>query len=106
MLKIIDQFGAMVAPEVHDEDIDLLRAALIYARTEYPELDIESYVQRIESLAQRVRLELRDSVESSDILVTLNRVLFQEEGFSGNRDEYYDPRNSYLNEVLDRKIGI
>lgn len=106
MAKIIDQFAALMAPEVQDEDVDLLRAALTYACSEYPSLDVETNVGRVESLAQRVRRELHDSLEPRDMLATLNRVLFHEEGFRGNRDDYYDPRNSYLNEVLDRKTGI
>lgn len=105
-MKTIDQFAGLVAPDVPDEDIDLLRAALTYACSEYPNLDVETYVHRVETLARRVRQELKDSLEPRDILATLNQILFREEGFRGNRDDYYDPRNSYLNEVLDRKTGI
>ncbi len=106
MPKAIEEFAPLVAPEVQDEDIDLLRASLAYARAEYPALDVERYVAKIESLALRVRQELNDVLDEKTVLSTLNRVLFEEEGFHGNKDDYYDPRNSYLNEVLERKTGI
>lgn len=106
MRKTIDEFAALVAPEVQDEDIDLLRAALTYARAEYPNLDVESYVARVDVLAARVRQQLGESLETSAVLTTVNRVLFEEELFRGNKDDYYDPRNSYLNQVLERKTGI
>lgn len=105
MPKTIDDFAALVATEVGD-DIDLLRAALTYARAEYPKLDVELYVARVDALAHRVRDQLGDSLEPAVVLPTVNRVLFEEEKFRGNKDDYYDPRNSYLNEVLDRKMGI
>ena len=106
MLSSIEQFAALVSPEIQDEDIELLRAALTYARAEYPDLDIETYVARVDALARRVQEQLGESLEPKPVLATLNRVLFEEEGFHGNTDDYYDRRNSFLNEVLDRKTGI
>ncbi len=106
MPKVIQQFAALVAPAIQDEQIDVLRAALTYAEAEYPGLPIDTYVAKVESLAERVRHELREPVGVQDTLRTLNRVMFEEEGFHGNRDDYYDPRNSYLNEVLERRTGI
>ena len=103
---MVQQFAAFVAPEIPDEKIDLLGAALTYAKPEYPGLDPEEYVGRVEALAERVRQQLSDSLETAEVLKAINRVLFEEEGFHGNKDDYYDPRNSYINEVLDRKTGI
>lgn len=83
------------------------RAALLLALDEYPGLDLapyeavfDEYAARAASLAPSVDRDARAR------LVALRRVLFEEEGFHGNREEYYDVRNSYLNEVLERKLGI
>jgi regulator of sirC expression with transglutaminase-like and TPR domain len=99
-------FAALVGPNVPDERIDLARAALAIARTEYPDLDIEPYIARIYALAGRVRARMPDLGDPGETIAALNAVLFEEEGFRGNRTDYYDPRNSFLNDVLDRKLGI
>lgn len=98
-------FAALVG-RAEDERIDLLRAALLIARAEYPELKIEPYVAHVESLARRVCMQVPDFGDPNETIAALNRVLFEEEGFRGNREEYYDPRNSFLNDVIDRKLGI
>ncbi len=76
------------------------------ARAEYPELKAEPYVARIEALARRVSTQVPDFGDPNETISALNRVLFEEEGFRGNREDYYDPRNSFLNDVIDRKLGI
>ncbi len=103
---IAEAFGALVGPGVSDERTDLARAALIIARTEYPHLDPEPYIARIYQLAGRVRERVSSPGDAHDTIAALNSVLFDEEGFRGNREGYYDPRNSFLNDVLDRKLGI
>jgi len=99
-------FAALVGQEVEDERIDLVRAALTIAQTEYPDLAIDTYRGRIEDLARRVKRQVPDLGDPSESISALNRVLFEEEGFRGNGEDYYDPRNSFLNDVLDRKLGI
>jgi len=99
-------FVALVGQEVEDERIDLVRAALTIAQTEYPELDTNANCRRIEELAHRVKRQVPDLGDPSKSIAALNRVLFEEEGFRGNAEDYYDPRNSFLNDVLDRKLGI
>lgn len=99
-------FASLVGQGVEDERIDLVRAALAVAQTEYPELDVEIYCARIQDLAQRVKRLVPDIGDPSESMAALNRVLFEEEAFRGNTDDYYDPRNSFLNDVLDRKLGI
>ncbi len=89
-----------------DASIDLAGAALAIARSEYPDLDIPYYVARLEALASRLRGRMRNNPTAREVIALLNRLLFDEEGLRGNRDDYYDPRNSFLNEVLDRKLGI
>jgi len=99
-------FAAMVGQEVEDERIDLVRAALTIAQTEYPSVATDAYCGRIEQLARRVKRLVPDLGDPSESIAALNRVLFEEEGFRGNAEDYYDPRNSFLNDVLDRKLGI
>jgi len=103
---ITADFTALVSAQIEDDRIDLLRAALTIARTEYPELDIENYVTRVEALASKVRSQLVPNFSVMDLISTINRVLFREIGFRGNREDYYDPRNSFLNDVLERRLGI
>ncbi len=102
----VNGFAALVEPAHEDASIDLASAALAIARTEYPRLDVSYYVGRLEALEGRVRGRMRSSPTAREAITLLNRVLFDEEGLRGNRDDYYDPRNSFLNDVLDRKLGI
>jgi regulator of sirC expression with transglutaminase-like and TPR domain len=99
-------FTTLVEPAQEDASIDLAAAALAIARTEYPLLDAEYYLGRLEALANRVKGRMRSNPTAHEAIALLNRVLFDEEGLRGNRDDYYDPRNSFLNDVLDRKLGI
>jgi len=88
-----------------DGCVDLARAALAIARWEYPALEVDAYVERLDGLARGVDGPRR----STDPLGRLHRLreyLFVEQGFAGNREEPYDPRNSFLNDVLDRRKGI
>jgi regulator of sirC expression with transglutaminase-like and TPR domain len=86
---------------------DLAAAAFAIARVEYPALDPVPYLDRLEDMASRASARLGPEViTSSESIAAFNEFLYDEEGFSGNRESYEDPRNSYLNEVLDRKTGI
>jgi len=98
------EFGDILRSE--DEDIDLARAALLIASTEYPELRVERELCRIGALAEGVVYRFADEDDPLFHINTLSEYLFDEIQFRGNHDEYYDPRNSYLNDVLDRKLGI
>jgi regulator of sirC expression with transglutaminase-like and TPR domain len=106
MNKVLDHFAALVNPDVPDEKIELLEAALTFARPEYPGLDSSKYRDIIDNFAHRVLQRRGLSEDPAHTIVSLNVVLFEEEGLAGNQAEFYDPRNSYLNEVLDRKLGI
>lgn len=99
----LEPFRALMAQA--DARIELARACLMIARDAYPELDMAHYLGQIERFGLRLRAQLAHSgVE--DKVIALNEFLFGELGFGGNVDSYYDPRNSYLNEVIDRRIGI
>ena len=98
------RFATLVARE--DHDVELAAAALAIAAEEYPQLLPEPYLRRIDLLAEHVRDRLANESAPLLILQELSRVLFEEEKFRGNADAYYDPRNSFLNDVLDRRVGI
>ena len=90
------------------QSIDLARAALIIARLEYPALEADPYVQRLDRLGDQARARVR-RISGRSIrarLTALNGLLFEDEGFSGNHQHYDDFRNSFLNIVLDRRLGI
>ncbi|MFB3815015.1 MAG: SirB1 family protein [Terriglobales bacterium] len=101
-----ESFALLVGRRVDDERIDLARAALSIAQTEYPDLNIPAYLRRIDELGARVRAHISELGEPTQTIPAMNEVLFAEENFRGNHDDYYDPRNSFLNDVLDRKLGI
>jgi regulator of sirC expression with transglutaminase-like and TPR domain len=82
------------------------RAALTIAMEEYPQLDVEAYLRRLDRLAARVEVLAGQDRSCQNLLDSLNQILFVEEGLRGNTEDYYDPRNSFVNEVLDRKQGI
>jgi regulator of sirC expression with transglutaminase-like and TPR domain len=89
-----------------ESDIDLVEAALLIAAHEYPGLDVAAYQSRMDRIALTLRDRLRRDIGPTEAILALNRYLFDELGFQGNALDYYDPRNSFLNEVLDRKLGI
>lgn len=92
--------------EARDEEIPLFRAALLIARDEYPELDLGYYEELCESWRQTIAPQVERAESPIGALQALNRFLFEELGFSGNDDDYYDPRNSYINDVFERRLGI
>ncbi len=98
------RFAAVVAQQVPEQSWGL--AALLVAAEEYPQLLPEPYLRRLDLLAERVRDRLDEETAPLVILQELSRVLFEEEGFRGNAEAYYDPRNSFLNDVLDRRVGV
>jgi regulator of sirC expression with transglutaminase-like and TPR domain len=103
---LIQAFAALVRSEIEDDRVDLLRAALTFSRIEDPQLDVEQYVNRVEELSQRAIAKVQDLDDPANVIAALNQVLFQEEMFRGNTVDYYSPRNSFLHDVLDRRLGI
>jgi regulator of sirC expression with transglutaminase-like and TPR domain len=85
-------------------DVDVAEVALLLAADEYPDLDFLAYLQQLDDLAERASSHVVGGLERS--VAGLARFLFEIEGFAGNTQDYYDPRNSYLNDVIDRKVGI
>lgn len=94
---------------LEDEQIDLEHAVFLLARFGYPELEIEPYRRELDQLAKGIgeRITGLDSHrDSREIVRLMNLALFEDEGFTGNFEDYYDPDNSYLNCVLERRTGI
>jgi regulator of sirC expression with transglutaminase-like and TPR domain len=89
-----------------DEAVDLAAASLLIACEEYPGLDLERYIARLDAMGDELRSRVRSGSGPPDVIATLNRLLFEEQGFHGNASDYYNPRNSFLNDVLDRRTGI
>lgn len=97
-------FAAEVArPEA---EMNLARAALLVAQEEYPQLPVELYLARLDQMAEEVKDRLADESAPMVVLEELTEMLFVRRRFKGNREAYYDPRNSFLNDVLDRGRGI
>jgi regulator of sirC expression with transglutaminase-like and TPR domain len=90
----------------NDEDIVLAEAALLYAKEEYPDLDIEKYIRKIDFLAEEIKKNIVLGSDPNVSISEINKYLFTVAGFRGNDEDYYDPKNSFLNDVLDRKQGI
>ena len=100
----LEAFGSVIGKQ--DARIDLARACLMIAQDAYPGLEVERYLGEIERMAIRLRGGLPAAGGAEERVAALNRFLFDDLGFWGNTEDYYDPRNSYLNDVIDRKTGI
>src|SRR5690606_29899060 len=97
--------GCITLAAPGEAPLPLLPAALLVARDEYAALDPQAYVARVQPHVDRLRVEV-DAIPSTALkMAAINRHLFQELGYTGNHDAYYDPRNSYLNKVLERRLG-
>ncbi|MEO5565232.1 MAG: SirB1 family protein [Luteimonas sp.] len=88
-----------------DEALPLLATALLIARDEYPRLDPDRYDALLQAHANEMRVAINEIDSLPLKMQAINRHLFDELGYAGNHDEYYDPRNSYLNEVFERRLG-
>jgi regulator of sirC expression with transglutaminase-like and TPR domain len=89
-----------------DSAVPLAEAALILACEEYPQLEISPYLDMLDNMAQVAAQTLHSGDSPVETIRKINTVLFENFGFRGATDDYYDPRNSFLNDVLDRRIGI
>jgi len=97
LLRALNEPGEALAPSM-----------LAIAGVEYPALEAGPYLQRLERMGEAAagRLQRHAGASAPILIATLNAYLYEELGFSGNREHYDDPRNSFLNEVLDRRLGI
>lgn len=89
-----------------DEDIKLLDAALLIAGDEYPDLEPAYYTDLCEQWHKQVSPQIERAVSQVEALQALNRFLYEEQGLAGNDEDFYDPRNNYINQVMERRLGI
>jgi len=89
-----------------DESVDLVLINLEIAGDVDPEVDPRACLAAIDAIADRVRARCPDSAGTLDVIAQINRALFVEDEYRGNTDDYFDPRNSYLNQVVERRLGI
>ncbi|HOX57588.1 MAG TPA: transglutaminase-like domain-containing protein [Verrucomicrobiota bacterium] len=89
----------------HGEEFDLEQGAWLFAQTQYPLINVEAYQAVLDGYADDLRCRYDAGAEPRQILATINGYLFGQLGFIGNEENYYDPDNSYLNRVLDSRMG-
>ncbi|ERT04754.1 tetratricopeptide repeat family protein [Lyngbya aestuarii BL J] len=89
-----------------NQQIDLAKAALYIAQEQFPELEAEDYLNALDEMAAEVLERLDEERYPLRVIQTLNQYLFEDLEFRGNDSNYYDPNNSYLNQVIDRRTGI
>ncbi len=89
-----------------DDQMELARGALLIAAESCPAIDIDACFESLDLLAAEARPIVAAGETALERVARLNAFLFDEKGFVGNRSDYYDPRNSFLNEVLERRTGI
>jgi regulator of sirC expression with transglutaminase-like and TPR domain len=99
----LEYFAALVQS---DEHFPLLEAAASLGQDEYPELDIQDVLDHVDQLSSRLKQRLPADAGALQKLRLLNKFFFEEQGFSGNLNNYYDPNNSYLHVVLRTRRGI
>jgi regulator of sirC expression with transglutaminase-like and TPR domain len=100
----LEQFSVEI--DRPDREIDLAKAALYIAQIEYPDLDIDRYLNIIDEMAAEVTKRLPETHYPLKVIQTIGRYLYTELNFHGNETDYYNPANSFLNDVLDRRTGI
>lgn len=89
-----------------DEQIDLAKAALCYAQAEEPDLNIQKYLSILDKIALEIKSHLPTELYPLKVIKAINFELFDGLGFQGNSKDYYDPDNSFLHKVIERKVGI
>jgi regulator of sirC expression with transglutaminase-like and TPR domain len=88
------------------EPVALARGALVIAKEEYPGLDVDQYLERLAELGREASRWMGAAANTVEQVQAVSRLLFEHHHFAGNQASYGDPRNSFLNEVLERKVGI
>ncbi len=91
---------------LEDEQINLAEAALLIAADEYPRLNVDFYLEKLDRFGDIARERAERARGAQGYAAALGAALFDELGFHGNRDKYFDPRNSFLNEVIELRTGI
>jgi regulator of sirC expression with transglutaminase-like and TPR domain len=87
------------------EELDIEEGALLLAQTQYPEINTLAYQALFDSYAADLREQVDLAAPAEQVIAVINHYLFEELGYHGNEENYYDPENSYLNRVVDRRTG-
>ncbi|MGV3773763.1 MAG: SirB1 family protein [Verrucomicrobiales bacterium] len=87
------------------EELDIEQGAFLLARTQYPDINLEAYGALFDCYAADLKQQIESANDAESIIATINSYIFDEHGFRGNEENYYDPDNSYLNQVVDRRTG-
>jgi len=92
---------------IRSKEFSLDRAALMIAKSlQYPLLDIDEHLQMLDAMGNELNNLIGSKKRPTEIIASINEYMFEKQGFKGNIEDYYDPRNSYLNDVIARKTGI
>jgi regulator of sirC expression with transglutaminase-like and TPR domain len=102
--KLEDELVCLAA--LSDEAMSLESGAFLIARYSYPSLDVARYREQLDTMAGEVRARIGHRASGEEAVNALNRYLFAEQGFKGNTKNYYEVENSYINCVMDRRVGI
>jgi regulator of sirC expression with transglutaminase-like and TPR domain len=89
----------------HGDELDLEEGIWMLAQTQYPDINISAYQALLDTYAAEIQERLKDETAPLEVLRVINAHLFEELGFTGNQENYYDPDNSYFNRVVDRRTG-
>ena len=89
----------------HGEELDVDQGSWLLAQTRYPDINVAAYQALFDSYAGDLRERIDFGARPDQILATINQYLYSELGFHGNEQNYYEPENSYLNRVIDRRTG-
>lgn len=89
-----------------DDEIPLFKTALGIALIEFPNLSLEEYEAKLAAIVEGARSRAEKAGSVKEKIMLLNKYLFEELGFKGNSEDYYNPSNSLLNQVIDRRTGI
>jgi len=107
MSQDFDPFVAEWVTFSSDPKYNLVEKCLKLAQIlEYPDLDIQMYIEKINEIAKSLKVLLSDVKNPTYLISMLNEHLFSRLGFHGDTSDYYDPKNNFLNQVLDKKSGI
>jgi regulator of sirC expression with transglutaminase-like and TPR domain len=103
-LRSQDEFARLLA--VPEEELDMAAASFQIACIAYPELAVDDYIQQLDKMGDEVAARLPENADPYRRIEAINHYLYGDLGFAGNDEDYYDPRNSFLNDVIDRGTGI
>ena len=96
----------LIALAATDDARSVAEGALWIAAEAHPGLDVSHWLARLDALAYRAAERVTSEMDVDQAAAAVSRFLFEDEGFRGNADDYYDPRNSFLDDVLERRVGI